>query len=235
MLFQSELSRLLAVLIFYPLMALIFIFIAVRILIRNRKRLNITFSMFYFSVAIGVALNAVYALLQEELIVLILHYSSITFVGLSLIFLLTTNRILIQSTSVYESKKQVKQIMIYIVFLLGAFIFLPFDGAIINASTEWRPIWNIFLYGYITAVHTAFAVIPILYTSFKILTKMESKPLRKKWALFIVGIIGLMLSMYLTFLSNYLNIEIIRLIATFYAISTVIWAIMIYYGIGKAL
>ena len=172
MLFQFELtSRLLAVLIFYPIMALIFLIIGARILIRNRKRLNITFSMFYFSVAIGVALNLIYVLMQEEIIVLVLHYSSISFVGLSLIFILCTNRILLQSTTVYTVRQEMRQIWIFALLLVGAFIFLPFGGVIINSSTEWRPVWNIFLYLYITLVQTGYAVIPVLYTSFKILAK----------------------------------------------------------------
>ena len=234
-LLQIDPARLATVLIFYPVMAIIFVIIAIRILKRNRKRLNLTFSGFYFTVALGVAFNLTYALLRNELIVLTLHYFATFFVGFSLIFLLITNRLLLQSGTVYSLRQQFNQTIIYAIFLAGLFVFLPFRGVIINSSTEWRPEWNLFFYLYVTAIQTGFTVIPIIFTSFKIFFKMEQKQIRRRWMYFILGIFGLLLSMYLTFLSNFLNNDLFRLISTLYAITIVLWAFLIYIGIGKQL
>jgi len=234
-LFQTDIARFATVLVFYPIMAIIFIVIAIRIIKRNRRRLNVTFSLFYISIAIGVAINMLYALIQDEVIVLVLHYIATYFVGFGLIFLLTTNRILLQSAAIYSAKQQIRKILIYAVILAGAFLFIPFDGVVINASTEWRPIWNPFFYIYITAVHSGFVVIPIIVTSFKIRSKMTERIMRKRWNSLLLGIFGLLMSMYLTFLSNFVINTTLRLISALYAITIVIWAILIYRGVGKQL
>ena len=232
---QLDLARIFTLFVIQLILAFVFLYLAFIIIKRNRKRLNISFSWFYISSAIAIFLNMAYALLFNEFLVALLNYFANFFVGYGLIFILMTNKMMLQSSAVFTSKQQAKNMIIYAILLGLSIIFYPFGGVIINETTDWRPVWDIYFFIYLVAIETIFAVVPILYTSFKIYRKMSEKAIKKRWARFFLGIIGLLIYLYLTFLSNLLNNPTFRLFATLYAITAVFWAALIYNGIGKQL
>ena len=75
----------------------------------------------------------------------------------------------------------------------------------------------------------------MLISSFRIRSKMREKNVRHLWSLFLSGVIGLLISMYSQFLSNFLNNSSFRLISSLYSLTIFLWAFLLYRGIGKEL
>ncbi|KKK91695.1 hypothetical protein LCGC14_2710380, partial [marine sediment metagenome] len=77
---------------------------------------------------------------------------------------------------------------------------------------------------------------PSLYLSFKIYKKFEDEELRKKWKLFIIGFICLIVFMYGIAISNYLDNSTFRLVMGATAIIlAIVGGYLIYTGVGRQL
>ena len=74
MYFQLTPGRIITVYIAQGVILLAFLYLAIRILLRDRKRLNVIFAGLYISPAIGVLINFIYAPLTDPSIVLILNF-----------------------------------------------------------------------------------------------------------------------------------------------------------------
>ena len=79
-------------------------------------------------------------------------------------------------------------------------------------------------------------VIPSYYYTSKVYRRFEDKDLKKKWGVFIVGNTGLYSVIYLIFLSNTLDIDIIRTIFSIIAgVFAILGAYGTYYGVLRQL
>jgi len=180
-----------------------FIFLAYKILKRDRKRLNLIFSMFYLSVAVGLLINFIYAPMEDaalELVVLLMNFLTNFFISFAVIFLVVFELILLKSEKVVTFGKQLLVIVGYgaalfcMIFFLS--IFTPGIGVTINQFTDWKPVWEIEFFIYVAIVVTLGSIIPTLYFAFKISKKFEDEVLKKKWKFFIIGVIALFIFMY---------------------------------------
>jgi hypothetical protein len=217
-----------------PIFALFSIYFIVKILKKNKTRLNISFSLVYILTALGVILNIVYSLIKVELIVTILNFITNFSTLLGLIFLFCTNQILLKSKLVFTKLKQTLVVAIYAILLFLMIIFYPFGGGItINESTDWKPVMHLPLFIYVIVIITVCAVIPILITSYQIYQQFEDDNLKKRWAFFIIGTLGIIMFLYNIFINNFMNYPIIRSIFNIHALSVFVWLFLIYYGIGR--
>ena len=62
---QLQLTRILTVYVVQGVVLVVFLYLAIRILLRDRKRLNVIFAGLYISPAIGVLINFIYAPLTD--------------------------------------------------------------------------------------------------------------------------------------------------------------------------
>ncbi|MHA1703178.1 MAG: hypothetical protein ACTSWK_13015, partial [Promethearchaeota archaeon] len=207
------------------------------ILRRRKSRLNATFSGFYISIALGLLINAAYVVINEffrnEPLALLLNYISAFLIFYGPILMLATNRILIHSEVIYSLKSELKLLSIYGFALGFMVIFYFFDGIEFNESTSWRPVWSLPYFIYIVIVVSVFTTIPSIVTSFKILTVMKDKRMKRRWVWLMIGLIGLYVYEYLAFLTNYLNTDFLRMISSLFAISVILWVWLIYKGVKK--
>jgi len=93
-LYQMTVTRALTVYVAQGLICVFFIFLAYKILKRDRKRLNIIFSGFYLSAAVGLFVNFIYAPLDPldfESVILFLNYITNFGIFYSPIFLVVFN------------------------------------------------------------------------------------------------------------------------------------------------
>ena len=237
MLMQEELSRLFLIFVVDMIMALFFLFLGFSTLLRKRSRLNTTFSLFFISIALGLLINAAYAIingiLRSEPIALFLNYVSGFLIFFGPIFMLATNFMLLHSGVSYGLESELKLIIGYAVVLGSMAIFYFLGGIRFNESTNWSPDWSLPYFIYIVIVVSGFAVIPTLYTTAKILRTMVDKLLRRRWKRLMVSLIGLFTYLYLAFLSNFLNTSNLNSILSIYALSVPLWVWLIYKGVKK--
>jgi len=214
-------------------MCVFFLFLAFKILKRDRKRLNIIFSGFYISPAIGFIINFIYAPLIEESVVLLLNFLTNFFIFYSVIFIVVFNLILLKSEKAITTKKQLTILIVYgiAMFSMIGFLFIPGLGVTFNEN--WSPIWSVPFFIYVVAIETI-GVLPAFYLSFQIYKKFEDELLKKKWKFFIFGLCFILIFLYGIFISNTLNIDIFRtLIGVVGLILALLGAYLMYYGVGR--
>ncbi|MBY9009298.1 MAG: hypothetical protein KGD74_05475 [Candidatus Lokiarchaeota archaeon] len=234
--FQLTPGRILTVYVAQGVILVAFLYLAIRILLRDRKRLNVIFAGLYISPAIGVLINFVYAPLTDVNIVLILNFFTNFGFFYAPIFIVVFDLILLKSEKVISTSKQLMILIIFgiVMFSMLFFLFIPDFGVTINEGTGWSPVWSLPFFIYVTLIETIGATIPSLYFSLQIYKKFEDEVLKKKWKSFIYGFIALMTFMYAIFISNALGNPTFRLIIGIVGLILAIsGGFLMYRGVGK--
>ncbi|MFX0043088.1 MAG: hypothetical protein ACFE8L_09260 [Candidatus Hodarchaeota archaeon] len=239
-LYQEPLDNLMRVLTIYGaqgLACVFLMFIAYKILKRDRKRLNLIFSGTYISAAVGLIINMIYAPIANEDIVLILNYLTNFGIFYSPIFLVVFELILLKSEKVITTTKQLAILIGYgiLMFCMIFFVITEDWGVTINEETEWSPVWELPFFLYLVLIESI-AVLPLLYLSFQIYQKFEDNQLKKKWRFFIFGFCAFIIFMYAIFISNFLDISVIRtLMGGIGLILAILGGYLMYNGVGRQL
>ncbi len=213
-----------------------FIFLAYKILKRDRKRLNLIFSGFYISAAIGLIVNFIYAPLTDVKVVLFLNYLTNFGIFYSPIFLLVFELILLKSEKVITSIKQYAILIVYgiAMFCMIFLVYIEGLGVEIDPIT-WSPHWMPLFFLYLVII-VSIVVFLTFYLSFQIYKKFEDEQLRKKWRFFIFGVAASIIFMYGIFISNLLNQGTFRLImGAIGLILAIAGGYLIYIGVGRQL
>ena len=234
--FQLSLGRILTVYGAQGVILAVFFYLAIRILLRDRKRLNVIFAGLYLSPAIGILFNWIYAPLTDVPIVQLLNFFTNFGAIYAPIFIVVFDLILLKSEKIISTSKQLAILIAYgiVVLCMGIFLLIPDFGVTINAVTNWTPVWSIPFFVYVVVVLTCCATIPALYFSIKIYQKFEDELLKKRWRFFIFGFIALMTFMYAIFVSNTLaNTDFRLIIGVIGIILALLGAFLMYFGVGK--
>jgi hypothetical protein len=238
-LFQIDLDRIIVIYVTQGFLAIFFAVLTYQILKRRRKRLNLIFSSFFISIAIGAIFNMIYAPIpiQLELVIKVLYFCSIFFIFFGPVFILIVNFIILESTIIFSVKRQNRYIFLYsflIFFGMLILMLIPDPDMIIGVEIEsdGRPKWSLGFFIYTISILTIFTVIPIIRTSLKIYSNLETKALRKKWFYYFIGSLGVFSWAYLLFITNLIANDILRIILSYYGISVILWVLLMYYGIG---
>ena len=227
------LTRFIQVYIVQGLYGLFYIYMAILILNKDKKRINQILSAFYLSVGIGVIINIIYVGIYIELIVEVLHFITYFLFCFALCFLLLFILLLSKSEDVITDTIQIVIMVIFAILLL--FLLIIPNGFHVNASTNWVPVWNSLFLLYATIICVCIAIIPSLYFAVSLLKKFENEDLKKKWKYFILGISSYFFVWAITSISNTLNIASFRLITAILTVCTIPSVYLIYYGVGKQL
>lgn len=235
-LYQLTPVRFITVYIVQGALLVFFLYLAYKILKRDTKRLNIIFSCFYISEAIGLLMNFIYAPITIEFVVKILNFLTNFFLFFGPVFLLVFVLILLKSEKVIDTKKQILIIGVFgvAIFSMIFLTFIPNVGVDLTATTNWTPVWNLPFFLYIIIAITILSTIPTLYYSYQVYLQLSDSKLKKKWTFFIYGMLALYGYMYGIFFSNFLNNPIFRTVWAIIGLFLVISAsLSIYYGVGK--
>jgi len=227
------LTRFIQVYIVQGLYGLFYIYMAILILNKDRKRMNQLLSGFYLSVGIGVIINIIYAGIYIELIVEVLHFMTYFLFCFALCFLLLFILLLSKSEDIITTTRQIAIMVTFAILLL--FLLLIPNGFNVNSSTEWVPVWNPLFLLHAAIICVCVAIIPSLYFARALLKKFENEDLKKKWKYFILGISSYFFVWTITSFSNTLNIASFRMITAILTVCTIPSVYLIYYGVGKQL
>ena len=241
--FAMSITRIFTIYVAQGLVCAFFIFLAYKILKRDRKRLNIIFAGFYISPVIGFLVNFIYGPLTDETLVIALNFITNFGIFFSPIFLVIFDLILLKSEKVINTTKQLAILIVYgaALFCMIFFVFVEDMGVEMalgatGVAPDWSPHWMLPFFLYVVIVESVFAVGPSLYLSFQIYKKFEDEELKKKWKLFIYGFICLTIFMYGIFISNFLNNPTFRLImGASGLILAILSGYLMYTGVGRQL
>ena len=172
-LFQLTFARILTVYIAQGVILVVFLYLAIIILLRDRKRLKFIFEGLYISPVVGVLMNFIYAPLTDETIVLLMNFFTNIGSIYAPIFIVVFDLILLKSEKIISTSKQLAILVGYgiAVLCMGIFLFFPGYGVTINVGTNWTPVWSIPFFTYVVIILTSFATIPAFYFSIKIYQK----------------------------------------------------------------
>ncbi len=229
-------SRVVQVFIIFLGGGIFFLILAFLIIRKNKNRLNYTISGFFIFIFLGGVFNAIYALLTthvDEGTVVTLHIITYFFFCLAQIFLLLFNILLMKSEKLITLKKQLIILGIYSALLLVLF-FIP-EGVRINENTYYRPHWNLQFFIYANIVWIGFAMIPTLYTSYKLYKMFEDPEIKKRWKIYMIGTIMIYIELFGVGVMILINDPFLRQIWNIYDVSVLIGAFLIYYGVVRQL
>jgi len=229
-----DITRIILVFIIQGSIVFFFSILATQLLRRNRSLQTNLLVGFLISVIIGNVTNMIYAMLENEFLIIFLHLwvNFFNFYGLGFLYIL--NRIFLDSEIVYSRDRQIKYMLIYGSFYIIGMFSIGLSGGVTLSNLSY-PVWNIYFYIFMLATVFGFGIFPILATSIKILRKIKAKNLRRRFLQYFFGVLGMASIILLIFTINYLNDNNIRTIVSIYIISTALWVWLIQRGLGRKL
>ena len=231
------LLRIVTIFISQLILAIIFLFIAIKLLRRTRPRPIITLSMWYLLTTTGFVFNVLHVIIaafqpENALLLIVVYFLSFYPLLFSPIFILTFIISILKLGDVFTVKKQLIITLIY-GFVTLLIFFIP-DG--ITFTEQWRPIYS---WGFFTAIYTSFTIfitIPTIWYSRRLIKTFQDKILKKKLMTFLIGVFGMALAVYGATLyitwQNPLFTTIWSVVTFFLMIPS---GILIYLGIGREL
>ncbi|MEJ2251007.1 MAG: hypothetical protein P8Y70_16425 [Candidatus Lokiarchaeota archaeon] len=230
--FQLDIIRFIQVYIIQAIFSIFFLFMAIRILRRDTKKLNLYLALFYAFIAVSVSINMVYAMLNLEIVVYILHFTTYYLFAISQVFVLLFLLILIKSENIITKRIQIFIISTFTI-LLFLLALIP-GGITINKTTNWKPVWSFpfFIYGVLLS---SVMSVGVIFYSIKIYSKFKNERLKRKWTYFNIGVFFYLFVNYGTLTSNFLNDELFRFIWLILSALTLPTIYLVYFGIGSDL
>ncbi|TFG11707.1 MAG: hypothetical protein EU535_06950 [Promethearchaeota archaeon] len=238
MIFQTDdWSRLLLIFIIQPIIAILFCFLAYKVIKRNRNRGSLTLTAFYLVSASSLVSNTVFVIssvFNELFFIYLFYYMTIYLLLFSPTFIVLFMNVLLKLEETFTNTKYLITLILFALFCVLIFFF-P-DGFTLSSINNYRPIYSvpflIFLYIFITVI----ILLPTGYYSLRFFKSIEAQNLKVKARYLIIGIFELIFTLYGTVLFNTWTNPIFRsiwaLLATLLLITS---ALLIYYGIGQNL
>jgi len=229
-------TRFILIYIIHVSAAFLLLIIVYKVLKRNPKnRFNQIFSLFFFSNIISIVNNCFYAPISDpalEGLVSYLHLLSIYLLILSTGFILLCLFLMYYPEKMIQLKNQLIFILIYgglvsIMFLIpnSATIEISADGN--QGSPQWN--FNLFLF---IIIFSSVSLMLTFILSLKIYKQFENKAIRKKFILFIIGIIILFYNPYSIAIGHYLEPSVLRDFFLLSGIFSFPGFFLLYLGIG---
>ena len=216
-------------------LGLFFLYLGVKILRRDTKKFNLLVFIFYLFIFISTIINIIYVNLEQvkyQQTVKVLHFLTLNFSSCSFIFLLVFNLILYKSEKVFDPKKQAMVTGFYLCINLIP-LFLINNHLELGPSTDWYPDHDVVYFTVQTILFLA-VCIPMLYYGFKVLNKFKSKPVKKKFKFYILGLITHIIAGQGILVSNYLSIPTFRITWAIIGLILIInTSVSIYRGLAK--
>ena len=235
MLLQID-NRIFGIFIIQPIAVLFFIYIAIRILKRNKNLLTLTLSAFYILSAAGLIVNIFFlmgTLIPVDLssILSILYFISSFLVIFAPMFLVIFLFLIKQQD--FSSKSY---ILLTSFYGLGCLLLIVIPGGIkIGIHTNWIPIYHWMFSVIFYIFFSLIIVIPTIYLLMKLLISFQDRNLRKKFFIFMIGIFSMLISVYGIVLYNTWHDPTFRAIWSIISLIVIPAGFLIYNGIGQNL
>lgn len=236
MIFQiTEYLRLFVVFVPQVFLVVVFCFLIFKILKRNTNRSSLILSGFYFTVSIGLGMNAVAVLIaffSPGEFIAVLYFLATYFTMLSFVFVIIFILSLLKLKSVFTLKKAFVIILAYGVMW---FLIHLYPGGV-TYSENWVPVYSPSLFLAVNILFTMSFTIPVVYYAIRLRRLFKDANLKRKLSLFIIGITIQIVLIYGVLLYNTWQDPIFKTVWGLSAIVLLISSgLLIYYGIGRDL
>ncbi len=211
---------------------LFFLYVAYKILKRDTKRLNRLISYYFVAVAAAMFVNVIYAPLNHERIVELMHILTISLLCFGFVFLIVFNYVLLLSEQVFSPKRQNLSILGYAILIGGLFL-IP-GGVNIGDETGWSPEWSIWFLLYVFIIVLGISFTYFIRSSQNLYKQFEESEMKRKWRYYQIGTTSAYIGLIGTSISNYLGIAEFRTIwagVSFLLFLFTTWAI--YNGVAR--
>ncbi len=226
---NEQIIRLFYIFVVQGFVIVVFFMLTVLLMKPRRSNNKIILGGSFLFTCIGFILNMIYVFIFVETVVLVLYYITIICIYGASIFLMVFTLTYWKSEQIITQKLQISVILT----LFGAFsllIFIP-SGVTINETTNWKPVWNLWLTLYISIFTLASLILSLLFIKKKIENLRSGYPsLKKGWTVFIIGVMIYGSGLHFIIIRFFIP-EIIILSFIFNTIASTIGTIMIYYGL----
>ena len=238
MLFQEivGLVRIILILIPQPILGIVFLFLAFKILKRRSTRMSITLSGFYILIGVAMLLNVVFLLFsstQNSLLLLGIYFFILYFILTAFIFV---SLFIIQMNRAQDFTLKT-QISIILIYALLSFLLLTYPNGIkLSSETNWVPIfsWEFLVVFYL--YFTIIIVVPTIIYSNKLYHKFKDPNLKKRLRFLISGIFEGFIVIYGTALFNTWQDPLFKFAWSLITVVLLLsLSFFIYYGIGSNL
>jgi len=237
MIFQlTEYLRLFIVFVPQVFLVVVFCFLIFKILKRNTNRSSLILSGFYFTVSLGLGMNAIAVLIafySPGEFIAILYFLATYFTMLSFVFVIVFILSLLKLKSVFTRKKALLIILVYGVVWLLLHLY---PGGVTYSEENWAPIYNPLLFLAVNILFTLSFTIPVVYYAIRLRRLFIDPNLKKKLSWFLIGITIQIFLIYGVMLYNTWDDTTFK---TVWGISAIVLLIssglLIYYGIGRDL
>jgi len=239
MIFQiTEYLRLFIIFVPQIFMIGLFTYVIVKILRRNTNQDSLMLSGFYFCMILGLAMNViavVIAFFTPGEFIAILYFLATYITILSFVFVVVFILGLLRE-ALLKSKYTYKKMFAIILTYGIAWLVLHLVPGGVSYSENWAPVYSFPLFIAANALFTVSFTIPITYYSVRMRRGIKDANLKRKFSLFIVGIIMVMILIYGVILYNTWQDPLFK---TLWSIPAIVLLIssgsLIYYGIGRDL
>ena len=236
MIFQiTEYLRLFIVFVPQVFLVGVFCFLIFKILKRNTNRSSLILSGFYFTVSVGLGMNAIAVLIaffSPGEYIAILYFLATYFTMLSFVFVIVFILSLLKLKYVFTLKKIFLIILTYGV----AWLLLHLYPGGVSYSENWVPVYSPLLFLAVNILFTISFTIPVVYYAIRLRRLFKDANLKRKLSFFIIGITLQIVLIYGVLLYNTWQDLMFKTIWGISAIFLLISSgLLIYYGIGRDL
>ncbi|MBD3350838.1 MAG: hypothetical protein GF364_05050 [Candidatus Lokiarchaeota archaeon] len=234
MIFEMDFARIIQVYVIQLGLAILYLILGIKIIKRDKKKLNQIIFSFYVLVFFSGLMNVIYAAIENTAIIKILHYITICGTFLASLLVLIFNIIIWKSEKVFNLKKQMVVVILYLLLIAGLAFLLP-DYLIMDESTGWKPYYKLEMWIYVLGILTV-TLVPNIRISLINHNNFKDAQLKKKWRFFMIGYIANYSLGYLIYTVNYINEPTARLmVSAIGLVLTIVTAIGIYNGLARQL
>jgi hypothetical protein len=214
----------------YGFLAIIFLILGTKVSRRGQKTPQTAHIVrFFFFIGFSLVINVLYAPIADEVIQRIGNNSLLLLVtmGVANLMLFTLS---VRYSELELTKTRSLLIEICVFVLSAVYYFIP--GGTTIVPPDYAPLWStsFLIYGMIL---TNFLMFMALVIGFKVRKQMENPALKRKFSLFLIGLLFLEILLITTFLGNGgILVGTLRLLLT---LSILPGAFLVYAGVGRPL
>lgn len=228
MTYQIDWTRFSFILMISIFMSSLFFYLAFRVLKRNFNKTTLALGLFYIFPGTAFILNILFVPLSTTVIGFIIYFLIAYFLIFGITFL-----IIFIISLLYVNFSLKKQFLIITFYAISIFLllYLPHGINIVDGIPVFALQFSIIIYLYLSIL----ILLPYIFLSKRLLKLFEDKALKRKLRYFILGCLGMILSLYGTILHNTWQYPLFRLIWNFISLIIIPFGFFIYYGIGQNL
>ena len=230
-----ELLRFIIVFILQGSLIIVFIWLALRILMRKRDRTKLALALFYVFIIIGLFFNILFlsvASTGNDILIIITYILTSYFIFFPFIYIVIFLNTLLKLEDEFTLKKIILIVLLYGI-CTGLLYLIP-DG--ITFTAQWTPIFNP-VFGIMVAIFFTLSItLPTIIYSYRLYKIFKAPNLRKKLRIFLIGVILIYFAIYGALFFNTITITSIKSIYALIAITVeLIAGILFYIGFGRDL